>query len=38
VCGCTTPEHNAARLSVEEPGVCTCEHYLYLHYREHLED
>jgi hypothetical protein len=38
VCGCGTPEWNGTRLGLESPGVCTCGHYLYPHYRDQLED
>jgi hypothetical protein len=37
VCGCTEPVHNGAKVGIEEPGVCMCGHYLYLHYRDELE-
>lgn len=37
VCGCTAPCWNGEQVQVEEPGVCACGHYLYLHYRDHLD-
>lgn len=39
VCGCTDPEWDGETgLGIEEPGVCMCQHYLYLHYRDTLEE
>lgn len=38
VCGCTEPLWNGEQTAPEEPGVCACGHYLYLHWRDQLEE